>query len=215
MKVVTSTFFPVGRGMFGQPSGPVHGQHGFAGPGTAQDAHRSRAVADGQALLEGVEEHAPLGQGRIHDGGQGLIVLHHDKARLRFGRLHGRGKVLGIDRTIHLGFAGGQYLAHGVTGSDQEETLVGFDRQHRLQGIEVRVSGELPHAGQQVWGRAETQEFHVGEGGEQRSGAPWSSVPGTGGTSAGAGGALTSSTSTTCMAPVTGLIVSLRCSAQR
>jgi hypothetical protein len=93
--------------MFCQPFRTVHGQDRLASASTAENTYWPRAVTDRQFLLDGVQEHPPLGQWRVHDGGQGLVVVHHDEAGLRFGGFDRAGKVLGVDRAIHLGFVCG------------------------------------------------------------------------------------------------------------
>ena len=55
--------------MFCQPFRPVHGQDRLASASTAEHTDWPRAVTDRQFLLDGVQEHAPLGQWRVHDGG--------------------------------------------------------------------------------------------------------------------------------------------------
>ena len=65
-----------------EPLGPMHGNHGLAGAGTAQDADGTIPVAVDQPPLRRVQKHPPLLLWRIQHPLQFLLIIHDPKAAL-------------------------------------------------------------------------------------------------------------------------------------
>ena len=80
-----------------QPAGAVHGHHGLAGAGAAEQAHRAVPIAFHQSSLGGMQEYAPAFQRRVEHGFEFQVIRRDREPHLRFGTLQSRVEVLHID----------------------------------------------------------------------------------------------------------------------
>ena len=117
-----------------------------------------------------MEEYAPLLQGSVEHGLQGIVVVHHHEAAP--GGVAFQGGVEVGDVHV-LRWRDGHCLLHVLQGfslREEEESLECFGRQGRLHFLQLVGGGDVPHRGQQVFRHAQAQQLAVPDGFEQRAG---------------------------------------------
>ena len=112
-----------------------------------------------------MQEDAPLRERRL--GISAAIVsssANHNKTSLRLCRLDRCCKIINIDCAINTGFPRIQEYRYGVARSDQEQTLVGFDRQQTLHCVQLDFGVNGSNLAQQLLGSSNTQQVFIGKG---------------------------------------------------